>query len=929
MTKGKKALKAKVPSRRLLSSLAVYVGAAWGVLEAGQFFVSYFGWSPAVLRALVLGVICGLPATLVVAWHHGAPGKQRVTRREVLLLSLIASVWFGLFLGGGGTVVSTAPTSGATLNSKRVAVLYFQNLSSDASLNWLAAGCTDALISRLSVLKGIEVMSRSRVAPYRGARPADPSIIAADLGCGSIIIGSYQIAGKALRLSCQVLRAPEGVTLHAMTLDGKLSDVFSLQDELAAKLASLLLVRSITAKQAENRLQTTIPAYRAYCLALEAIDEHRFDRAATHLQEAIEGGMVYAPSLDELLAVIHQTVSIDAEGGRVFETLERATNPQQRERSVTYLQGTFEVLGARSATGTPLRTEHLSRDEAGNNRYAIHLDSPQSADETLLYWWRGRNVRKLLYFGNAWYFHSPKWLAYLGPERRLTRTLALPPGAEPLYVWPPPTRIFFRDGRCRMAWARRLGADVELEISLFYTADKAMLERASRAQSFSPDLLYTPEYSSTEGAIIQENSTKKGPLDVGDVIWAVDGRETSSLAQVSSAISALPSSAPVELSILRHGERRKITLASNALDIRCGDAPYLPVGAEAYPGIVVTRALMELARGRPQSAVDSLLRLLAGSMSLRSRGAALALLAKCQLALGNDEEAKAYVSKAIAHMEKVELTLLEPIPAECYRCATSILKERLRKDPQDFMAAYGLARALLERGANRDADRAIRRALALEPSAVWNLLLAARCALGLGDLRRATSLGFASVGVPSYEGRAILADYCRRNGHHDAALTIMLAFLDEYQKCVSRVLSDALVDCAEHDDIEGARRLMIASRQDWSGAINDIAYDLLKKKQMGPALLMARFNGQRNPEIAYIQDSLGEILYENGRYEEARAVFAGVLKLDPKQLRSHLFLGRILVKEGNADEARGHLVKASVSTNEETARVARQELSKL
>ena len=102
-----------------------------------------------------------------MAWFHGEKGAQKVQPLEKWSLAGVAtvalvSVW--LVYRGAAPVV---PEEGGPAPSS-IAVLYFEDLSPDGSLEYVAAGLTEGLIDKLSRVPGLSVVSRNGMARYRG-----------------------------------------------------------------------------------------------------------------------------------------------------------------------------------------------------------------------------------------------------------------------------------------------------------------------------------------------------------------------------------------------------------------------------------------------------------------------------------------------------------------------------------------------------------------------------------------------------------------------------------------------------------------------------------------------------------------------------------------------------------------------------------------
>lgn len=83
--------------RKVVRWMMAYVGVAWMVLQAVDVLSDIWNWSLNAQKAVCLALILGFLPALVLAWHHGERGRQRMTGLEVLLLA-------GLLLGSGAVL---------------------------------------------------------------------------------------------------------------------------------------------------------------------------------------------------------------------------------------------------------------------------------------------------------------------------------------------------------------------------------------------------------------------------------------------------------------------------------------------------------------------------------------------------------------------------------------------------------------------------------------------------------------------------------------------------------------------------------------------------------------------------------------------------------------------------------------------------------
>jgi serine/threonine-protein kinase len=202
-----------------------------------------------------------------------------------------------LVLGGGETPVPT----GGGLDARNVAVLYFQDVSNDASLGHVADGITDGLIEQLGRVEKLSVVSRNAVAAFRDATLAYDSIGRA-LQVGSIVLGSVGMAGRDLTVTVRLVDGNSGADLG---VGGRGSFRMPAADPLAARdsavgLAAALLRQRIGEEVRMRETQAETRSVQAWTLLQRAVRER--GEAAGLTAEAAGARLAEADSLLRLAA---------------------------------------------------------------------------------------------------------------------------------------------------------------------------------------------------------------------------------------------------------------------------------------------------------------------------------------------------------------------------------------------------------------------------------------------------------------------------------------------------------------------------------------------------------------------------------------------------------------------------------------------------
>src|SRR5947209_9984693 len=160
---------------------------------------------------------------------------------------------------------------GSTLSvpEKSIAVLPFENRSEDKANAYFADGIQDEILTRLSKIADLKVISRTSTQHYKSA-PENLPEIAKQLGVAHIVEGSVQKSGDAVRVNVQLIKAANDSHLWADTFDRKLTDIFSVESDVAKAIADQLRAKltgqeeqDIAAKPTDNP-----EAYDAYLRGL-------------------------------------------------------------------------------------------------------------------------------------------------------------------------------------------------------------------------------------------------------------------------------------------------------------------------------------------------------------------------------------------------------------------------------------------------------------------------------------------------------------------------------------------------------------------------------------------------------------------------------------------------------------------------------------
>jgi len=326
--------------RKVVQWGIAYAAGAWGFLQGLAYVSTLLNW-PAQLQKLTgLAQLIGLPVVLVLAWFHGERGHRRVTRSELAILTLLFLAGGGLFWRyqhtSGTANVATSPTTiapaAAIADDNSIAVLPFVNMSSDQEQEYFSDGLSEELLNLLAQVPDLKVIARTSSFAFKG-KEAGIREIAKALNVAHVLEGSVRNSGDTLRITAQLIRASDSSHLWSQTYDRPMTDVFKVQDEIAAAVvdelkikllngapmlrvtdpqayALFLQAREISRQGTESALEQSISLYKqalaidpAYVAALVGLSEAYSSQVDIYARPASDGIRLARDAIEKALAI--------------------------------------------------------------------------------------------------------------------------------------------------------------------------------------------------------------------------------------------------------------------------------------------------------------------------------------------------------------------------------------------------------------------------------------------------------------------------------------------------------------------------------------------------------------------------------------------------------------------------------------------------
>jgi TolB-like protein/cytochrome c-type biogenesis protein CcmH/NrfG len=315
--------------RRNVYKVAVAYGVVgWLVIQVTATIVPALHLPDGLTTAVVVLVLVGFPIALVISWAfemtpEGMKRTADVSADQVGSMPYWSKRKFAGFIVGAVIIAAgllayqllrptyqtsiTLSVDRTAIPDKSIAVLPFENLSSDKENAYFAEGIQDEILTRLSKIAALKVISRTSTQKYKSA-PDNLRDIGTQLGVANLLEGSVQKIANAVHVNVQLIRAGTDEHIWAESYNRKLDDVFAVEGEVAGAIADQLNAKLTGAEKRELAARPTNnpEAYAAY---LRGSAEHWLDNET---------------SINAALRSFEEAVRIDPQFAAAWAALARA-----------------------------------------------------------------------------------------------------------------------------------------------------------------------------------------------------------------------------------------------------------------------------------------------------------------------------------------------------------------------------------------------------------------------------------------------------------------------------------------------------------------------------------------------------------------------------------------------------------------------------
>lgn len=325
--------------RNVFRAATAYVVSAWLVVQVVETLFPIFGLSAEAIRLVVILLAIGFVPAVAGAWvfqltpdglkvdpgsGQSAPGASRMLDRVIIVALVLGICYFAIdkfVLAPERAAEREAEVAEEAADAARkgfygdrsIAVLPFDNMSSDPEQVHFADGIAEEVLNLLARIRELRVISRSSAFALRG-RNLDVPEIAEILDVGHVLEGSVRKDGNRVRVTAQLIEARTDTHLWSKTYTETLDDVFRIQDEIAADVTKNLKINLL---QPLPRSRHIDPEVKALTEQAELLAQTRPDGVGEKIYSLVTRALEIDPDYVPALKAMSYAEYFRAQAGTI------------------------------------------------------------------------------------------------------------------------------------------------------------------------------------------------------------------------------------------------------------------------------------------------------------------------------------------------------------------------------------------------------------------------------------------------------------------------------------------------------------------------------------------------------------------------------------------------------------------------------------
>ena len=302
---------AELKRRNVYKVAVAYAVVSWLLIQAASIVLPTFEAPSWVMKTLIVLVALGFVLAISISWAfemtpEGMKRTADVSAAEVGSMPYWSKKKFAAFIIGVALIAAVLlgyqivrgpkSTTVASAGNKSIAVLPLLNESGDPKDEYFSDGLSEELIAALAQIRELKVIGRSSSFRFKD-RKEEPKSIGEKLGVSTLLEGTVRKQGERVRIVAELINAADGIELWSRTFDRELKDIFAVQQEIAAAVASSLKTTLLGTDQPASVNPKTSEAHNAYLqghyyFQRRNLEDYR--KALGHYDEAIRLDPDYA-----------------------------------------------------------------------------------------------------------------------------------------------------------------------------------------------------------------------------------------------------------------------------------------------------------------------------------------------------------------------------------------------------------------------------------------------------------------------------------------------------------------------------------------------------------------------------------------------------------------------------------------------------------
>ncbi len=272
--------------RRVIRVAGLYAVVAWITTEVSATVLPLLRVPEYFITGIVITLIIVFPIAMILAWVYdfGPAGIEKTPELSEsaqygerpgalfhVVLLILAMLVFGYALYYFGQTRALQ-----AIERRSIAVLPFENLSSDPSKDYFSDGVSEEILNMLAKVDGLSVAARTSSFAFRDKRD-DIRTIGSELGVDTVLEGSVRWAddGERVRITAQLIDASSGYHLWSDNFDRDLQDIFEVQSEIAKAIVDILRIKLGTESTEWVAPTSNALAYDYYLRGRRLLNERR------------------------------------------------------------------------------------------------------------------------------------------------------------------------------------------------------------------------------------------------------------------------------------------------------------------------------------------------------------------------------------------------------------------------------------------------------------------------------------------------------------------------------------------------------------------------------------------------------------------------------------------------------------------------------